>query len=172
MWKKNESTLSPQATSPSLARTPPSARTLASIGPSIFIKGDLSGEEDLRIDGRLEGKVTLRKHNITVGSGGRVSADLYGRRIRVEGTVEGNLFGEEEVVICESGKVEGNITAPQVSLEKGSNFKGSIDMGSPAGTRQEPPAVSTRAVSAGVSTALERKPAQAGGEVAAQRPVK
>jgi cytoskeletal protein CcmA (bactofilin family) len=100
----------------------------ALIGPTILIKGDLTGEEDLLIDGRVEGRVELRKHNITVGKNGRVKADLYGKVITVEGEVHGNLYGDEQLVLRQSSTVRGNILAPRVVLEDGANFKGSIDM--------------------------------------------
>ena len=113
------------------------------IGPTILIKGDLTGEEDLIIDGRVEGRVELRKHNITVGKNGRVKADLYGKVITVEGEVHGNLYGDEQLVLRQSSTVRGNILAPRVVLEDGANFKGSIDM-SPkdAAQREQSPSTS------------------------------
>jgi cytoskeletal protein CcmA (bactofilin family) len=98
------------------------------IGSTVFIKGDLAGEEDLLIEGRLEGKIESRRHSITIGKNGRIKGDIYGKVITVEGTVEGNLFGEEQLIVRQSGNVRGNIVAPRVALEDGSNFKGSIDM--------------------------------------------
>jgi cytoskeletal protein CcmA (bactofilin family) len=107
----------------------PAARAeRATIGPSIFIKGDLSGEEDLTIEGRVEGRVELRQHSITIGKSGRVKADVIGRVVMVEGEVDGNVFAEEQAVVRKSGPVRGNITSPRVTLEDGSRFKGSIDM--------------------------------------------
>ncbi|MCH9649570.1 MAG: polymer-forming cytoskeletal protein [Deltaproteobacteria bacterium] len=139
MWKKQDSDNAspPLASSPSAPAPLPSrkdsqaqpSRGAATIGPSIVIKGDVSGQEDLIIEGTVEGEVSLRKHNVTVGRTGKAKADIYGKNIRVEGEVRGNLFGEEAVVIHETGSVAGNITAPRVSLENGSTFKGSIDMG-------------------------------------------
>ena len=98
------------------------------IGPTIYIKGDLSGQEDLIIEGRVEGTIELRQHNVTVGKKGKVKADIYGKTITIEGEVQGNLYGEEQLVLRQTSTVRGNITAPRVSLEDGSNFKGSIDM--------------------------------------------
>ena len=98
------------------------------IGPSLFFKGEIAGEEDLTIQGRVEGKVELRKNNVTVGKSGKVKADIYGKVIDVEGDVQGNLFGDEKVVVRQSGRVRGNMTAPRVNLEDGARFKGSIDM--------------------------------------------
>lgn len=111
----------------------------ATIGPSIFIKGDLTGEEDLVIEGRVEGKVDLKQNNVTIGKNGRVRADIFGRVVTVEGEVDGNVFAREQAVLRQSGAVRGNLTAPRVTLEDGSRFKGSIDMepkdgaGRPAG---------------------------------------
>ena len=106
------------------------------IGPSITIRGDLTGQEDLQVEGRVEGKIDLKQNLVTVGAQGRVKADIYGRLIEVEGEVEGNLFGQEQVIVRRSGSVRGNITAPRVSLEDGANFKGTIDMDPKANQRK------------------------------------
>ena len=130
MWKKPDSD-NPQPESPiPQPRTIPAEprREAAIIGPSISIKGELTGEEDLVIQGRFEGRVELKQNNVTVGKSGHVKADIHGKMISVEGEVEGNLFGEEQIVIRRSGTVWGNITAARVSLEDGSKFKGNIDM--------------------------------------------
>jgi cytoskeletal protein CcmA (bactofilin family) len=103
----------------------------ATIGPSIFIKGDLSGEEDLVIEGRVEGKVDLKQNNVTIGKNGKVRADVFGRVVTVEGEVTGNVFAREQALLRQSGEIRGNITAPRVVLEDGSRFKGSIDMEAP-----------------------------------------
>ena len=100
----------------------------ATIGPSIFIKGDLAGEEDLVIEGRVEGRVDLKQNNLTIGRSGRVRADVFGKVVTVEGEVDGNVFAQEQAVLRQSGAVRGNITSPRVTLEDGSRFKGSIDM--------------------------------------------
>ncbi len=103
-------------------------REQAVIGPTIYIKGDLTGEENLLIEGRLEGKIELRHHSVTIGKNGRIKGDIYGKIITVEGTIEGNLYGEEQLIVRQSGTARGNIVAPRVVLEDGSNFKGNIDM--------------------------------------------
>jgi cytoskeletal protein CcmA (bactofilin family) len=111
----------------------------ATIGPSIIIKGDLSGDEDLIIEGRVEGKVDLKQHNVTVGRSGRVKADIVGKVVTVEGEVDGNVFAQEQAILRQSGAIRGNITAPRVMLEDGSRFKGSIDMESSREHRHEAP---------------------------------
>ena len=139
-WKKDDSPMYPPAEPAAAPRPTPTAapapgpdaprRTSdrATIGPSIFIKGDLSGDEDLVIEGRVEGKVDLKQNNVTVGKNGRVTADVFGRVVMVEGEVDGNVFAQEQAIVRQSGAVRGNITSPRVTLEDGSRFKGSIDM--------------------------------------------
>src|SRR5436305_4464359 len=139
-WKRDDSPnpqpeppTPPRPTTAAAPPTPaaePPRRTgdRATIGPSIFIKGDLAGEEDLVIEGRVEGKVDLKQHNVTIGKNGRVKADVFGRVVTVEGEVDGNVFAQEQAVLRQSGAVRGNTTSPRVTLEDGSRFKGSIDM--------------------------------------------
>lgn len=111
----------------------------ASLGPSISLSGNLTGSEDLIIEGSVEGEVTMRDHKVTISQTGTVKADVYGKSICVEGKVDGNLMGDEQVVIRQSGRVRGNVTAPKVNLENGAKFKGSIDMqpGPKAGARDD-----------------------------------
>jgi cytoskeletal protein CcmA (bactofilin family) len=104
----------------------------ATIGPSITIKGEVSGDEDLVIQGRIEGSVTLKKNHVTVGADGRVKADVFGKSVVVEGEVEGDLRGADHVVLRRSARVQGNISAPRVTLEDGASFRGGIDMQDPS----------------------------------------
>ena len=101
---------------------------LASIGKSIVIKGELSGGEDLTIEGQVEGKIKLHDHVLTVGSSGRIKAQVVAKAIVVLGHVAGNLTATEKVDIRETGSVEGDVTAPRVAIADGSHFLGSIDM--------------------------------------------
>ncbi len=136
MWKKSEPEAArPQPAPASQAQTAPAPRNpvpqtreRAVIGPTIFIKGNLAGEEDILIEGQVDGKIELRHHSVTIGKNGRIKADIYGKVITIEGTVEGNLFGEEQLTVRQTGNVQGNIVAPRVALEDGSHFRGSIDM--------------------------------------------
>ncbi len=101
-------------------------RTL--IGSSTRITGELAGEEDLLIKGQFEGKIDLKKGHVTIGKSGRLEADIYGKIITIEGKVQGNLFGEEKIVLRQSGRVRGNMMAPRVNVEDGAKFQGNIDM--------------------------------------------
>lgn len=98
------------------------------IGPSIVIKGTVSGDEDLLIHGSVEGSVELGAHEVSVGQSGKVKADITAKVVRIDGEVAGDIKGHEKVVISKSGNVRGNIVAPRVTLEDGAIFKGSIDM--------------------------------------------
>jgi cytoskeletal protein CcmA (bactofilin family) len=147
VWKKNEPEFAPPAVSPPTpsqhSAPPPSPAPrqtepqrargggVATIGPSIAIKGDVTGEEDLVVEGRIEGKILLKSNSVTIGRNGRVKANVYANSIMVEGEVEGDLIGKDEVVIRQSGKVKGNVAAPRVVLDSGARFQGSIDMEQP-----------------------------------------
>ncbi len=106
------------------------SRTPATIGPSIQISGDVvvTGDDDVRIEGRVEGTISLSDNILTVGKEGQINATIDARAIFVEGKVEGDLKGDEQIVIHSSGDVHGNIVAPRVTLQDGCKFKGSIDM--------------------------------------------
>ena len=120
--------------------TPPRASrsSVATIGPSISIKGDVVGDEDLLIEGKVEGEIRVKNHSVTVGGSGQVKADVYAKSIQVEGEVLGSLYGQEDASIRQSGRVQGNIVAPRVTLEDGSSFRGSIDMRSPESAKGSP----------------------------------
>lgn len=104
-----------------------SVKNPATIGSSVSIKGEITGDEDVVIHGFVEGMVNLKKNVVMVAKTGRVQAHIYGQVIHVEGEVTGNLFGTDQVVIHKSGVVKGNITAPRISIEDGARLKGSID---------------------------------------------
>ena len=104
------------------------SRKPATIGSSIVIHGDVTGEEDLIVDGAIEGTVNFKDNNLVVSENGRVTANINARIIRVDGQVKGELYGSEQVIISPSGKVKGDIRAPRVVLEDGCTFKGSVDM--------------------------------------------
>jgi cytoskeletal protein CcmA (bactofilin family) len=133
MWKRGETEeigVRPAPPSPggAASRGPSKQGGPATIGPSIHIKGDVSGSEDLVIQGRVEGTVSLGQNHVTVGSDGRVKANVDARTVTVEGEVEGDLNAQEQITLRRSARVEGNISAPRVSLEDGAAFKGGIDM--------------------------------------------
>ena len=135
MWKKkdNEPIETPSAPTPEPRQTKPTEprSERAVIGPTVRIRGEISGEEDLVVQGNIDGKIEVKGRGVIVGKAGKIKANIHARAIRVEGRVRGDLFGEQEIVIEASGDVEGNLVAPSVRLENGSRFKGSIDMEQP-----------------------------------------
>ena len=116
------------------ANPPPDSGRVAVIGPGIQIKGDITGNEDLIIEGKVTGKIKLDSHVVDIGKNAQVNADITAQVIQIAGSVRGDLNGTEKVVISSSGNVHGNIVAPRMTLEDGAIFKGSIDMdpGEPA----------------------------------------
>ncbi|MCK9564324.1 MAG: polymer-forming cytoskeletal protein [Bacteroidales bacterium] len=110
-------------------QNPTTVRTTAMIGVTVKIKGDISSDENLVVEGQVEGTITLNGHELTVGQSGRVSANVSAKTIRIEGQVNGDLVGKEKIIISKTGNVRGNLVAPTVILEEGGKFKGSIDMG-------------------------------------------
>lgn len=114
------------------------------LSPSIAIKGDISGTEDLVLEGKMEGTINLPKNEILIGPDGQVKADLTALKVSIEGHVTGDIRGSERVVIKHSGKVEGNIVAPRVVLEDGCQFKGSVEMNTDATVAREPASAKTQ----------------------------
>lgn len=133
MWNKREDesgrplTTAPQASQSSGAGA--QRRDLsAGIGPSISIVGDITGDEDLTILGKVKGKIDLPRHDVTVGESGRVDADVHAKVVSVAGEVHGNLFAGEQILIRRTATMLGNLTAPRVGLEDGCCFRGSVEM--------------------------------------------
>ena len=101
---------------------------LANIGKSVLIKGELSGSEDLFLDGEVEGSIDLGEHNLTIGPHGRVRANVKARDVVVHGKVDGNIFGTERVELKRSAVLVGDITTQRIVIEDGAFFKGAIDI--------------------------------------------
>ncbi len=145
MWKKDEapdqmpdprSEANPRRERPITAA--PSKGQSATIGRSITIRGEVTGDEDLMIQGRVEGSVNLKQHAVTVGPDGEVKADVAARIVTVEGKVEGNVSADEQVVLRTSATVKGDISAPRLVLEDGARFRGGVDMGEGASRTGRP----------------------------------
>jgi cytoskeletal protein CcmA (bactofilin family) len=157
MWKPRNDDRSPASThnanpanspagsaasaSPSAAATRPASSAPASqrpadnfraevahIGKSVLIKGELSGSEDLYLDGEVEGSVELKQHSLTIGPHGRVKANVHAREIIIHGKVEGNVRGDEKVELKKSSVLLGDIATQRIAIEDGAYFKGGIDI--------------------------------------------
>ncbi len=157
---------SPQVAAPSFARETRERTKLthvANIGKSLHIKGELSGDEDLTIEGQVEGKITLIGHDVTIGQNGRVTADIQAKSVVVGGQVRGNITADEKVEVAATGTMLGDVRAPRVVLADGAQFKGSIDMDtkSGSGARALAPAASKVAgspASAYIETPMSTRP--------------
>ena len=101
---------------------------IVNIGQSIHIKGELTGNEDLTIEGKVEGKVFLKDHNLTVGANGKIVAEIQAKTVMVLGEVTGNITADDKVEVAATGSMRGDIQAPRVVLADGAKFKGAIDM--------------------------------------------
>jgi cytoskeletal protein CcmA (bactofilin family) len=112
-------------------------RKMSVLPPSLKFKGELSAEEDLLIQGTVEGTIH-HTQRVTVCEEGKVKANINAQVIKVEGVVEGDLHAEQSVFVAESGNLRGNIHAPSVCLVEGSRFNGAVDMDMKKGARQSP----------------------------------
>ena len=98
------------------------------IGQTIKVKGSITGNENLIIEGTVDGSVDIPQHDLTIGESGQVTANVNAKTVKVDGQVTGDVVGTEKVIISKTGRVNGNLIAPRVTLEDGAKFKGSIDM--------------------------------------------
>ena len=107
---------------------------IVNIGQSIHIKGELTGNEDLTIEGKVEGKVFLKDHNLTVCANGKIVAEIQAKTVMVLGEITGNITADDKVEVAATGTMRGDIQAPRVVLADGAKFKGAIDMDKKAGS--------------------------------------
>jgi cytoskeletal protein CcmA (bactofilin family) len=150
MWKRDEAVkpTTPAGSGPApgnvgappaaeTARTAPTSEpqrfdrertTAVNIGKSVVIKGELSGSEDLTIEGQVEGKIELRQNVLTIGANGKIKAQVFAKAVVILGEVTGNVTATEKVDIRDNGSVDGDIAAPRVAIAEGAHFRGSIDM--------------------------------------------
>jgi cytoskeletal protein CcmA (bactofilin family) len=109
-------------------RSIPPFKAPSVLGPTLKLKGELSGGEELIIQASVEGLIAHHTKSLTVGRFGRVKANIHANVIIIEGTVEGDLTGDEEIIIKNTGKVTGNLFAPRIMVEHGATFNGRIEM--------------------------------------------
>jgi cytoskeletal protein CcmA (bactofilin family) len=119
-----------------------SAERVSVLGPTLHFKGELHADEELLIKGRIEGSIT-HSQRVTVCAEGTVSANVRAQVIVVEGTLTGDLQAEKSVMVRETARLRGNITAPSVSIVEGAHFNGGIDMEKKAAGVEAPAAAST-----------------------------
>lgn len=136
MWRKqDEPKPSSPATTPvselprSLGAPPePAGSAAGTLSKSISIKGEVTGREDLFIDGEVQGSIRITDGNVTVGPNGRVTADIEAREIIVRGKVQGSLHGRERVLIGRTGQAAGDVVTRYIIIEEGAILRGKIDV--------------------------------------------
>ena len=101
---------------------------IATIGKSVVVKGELSGSEDLVVDGEVEGSIALRGQSLTIGPNGRVRANIEARNVILHGRVDGDIHASDRVELRKSASLSGDITTMRISIEDGAFFKGTIDI--------------------------------------------
>ena len=147
MWNRREN--ESQSTSPNPAPSPQSATRSArqpaptaapapaprasysgqpTIGKTIQIRGELTGNEDMVLCGRVDGKVTLPEHSLTIGAEARIKAEVEAKTVVVQGDVRGNINAGEKIELTSEAKVKGDLSAPRIVIADGAHFKGTINM--------------------------------------------
>ena len=118
------------ASPPKIGQTRPvRSKNVSVIGPTLVIKGELSADEDLVIEGHIEGTIAHHKKHLTIGKQGRVKADIHASSVIVEGELVGDIHSEGIVSLAEGANVRGNIECGRIVMQDGARFKGKIDMG-------------------------------------------
>jgi cytoskeletal protein CcmA (bactofilin family) len=131
----------------------------------VVIKGELSGSEDLTIEGHVEGKIELRDNVLTIGPNGKIRAEVFAKAVIVLGEVAGNVTASEKVDIRDNGSVDGDIISPRVAIAEGAHFRGSVDMQRGTAPKGQAPAKPGTPVTTGSTP--QATPAPAGQKVGA-----
>jgi cytoskeletal protein CcmA (bactofilin family) len=136
------------------SRVPVASAEQATIGKSLFIKGEITGSESLFVDGKVEGSINLAGNRVTIGRNGQVAANITAREIVVLGKVRGNVSATDRVDIRAEGSLNGDVSAARISIEDGAFFKGGIDIRKPEG-KSGPAAVAATPAAAEPAKALQ-----------------
>jgi len=161
IFKKSDDDDRPEiASAPRIGHTPPvRSKDVSVIGPTLVFKGELSADEDLIIEGQIEGTIAHHKKNLTVGKQGRVKADIHASSVIIEGQLVGDIHSDGMVSLVKGADVKGNIFCARLVMEDGARFIGNIDMG-------EPPKVTVPKVPEQAEPARTEKPRTVAGQTA------
>ena len=137
---------SPASTYPTSSALPVSPRAAACISQGIRIKGEVTGSEDLFVDGLVDGKLNLTNGSLTIGPNGTVKADVNAREVIVRGKIEGKVTGRDKVQLWSTGQVTGEVQTERLAIEEGALLRGKVEAGKqPSGARE------TKAATAGAT---------------------
>ena len=139
------------------------------IGKSVVIKGELTGSEDLTIEGHVEGKIELRQNVLTIGPNGKIKAQVFAKSVIILGEVTGNVTASEKVDLRDNGSVDGDITSPRVAIAEGAHFRGSIDMQRSSKPESKPAAAASASQSSSSSASTQSQSQQHAPAGAGQR---
>jgi len=126
--KESKAPAAPVNAAPGIRPSAPTARTLACLGSTLVVKGEIYSDEDLQIDGKVDGNISLQGHRLTVGHTAQLNSEITAREVIVYGNASGNLRARDRVEIKKDGQVIGNITTSRISIEEGAYFKGHIEI--------------------------------------------
>jgi len=119
-------------------KQPVRSKNVSVIGPTLVFKGELSADEDLVIEGTIEGTIAHHKKNLMIGKQGRVTADIHASSVIVEGELNGDIHGEGLVSLAKGATVNGNVYCTRLIMEDGACFNGKIEMIVPAALKVAP----------------------------------
>jgi cytoskeletal protein CcmA (bactofilin family) len=146
----NSSSSIPTTTLPVPGAVPISSRAAACISQGIRIKGEVTGSEDLFVDGVVEGKLSLTTNScLTVGPNGHVKADVHAREVIVRGKIDGKVTGRDKVQLWSTGQVTGEVQTERLAIEDGALLRGKVEAGRPA---NKPADMKSAAAAAGATT--------------------
>jgi cytoskeletal protein CcmA (bactofilin family) len=117
----------------------PKTGEFAHIGKSVVIKGELSGSEDLYVDGTVEGTIQLQGNNLVIGPNGHVHADVNAKGVVVQGKLEGDIRATERAELRKSAVIVGDIVTQRIAIEDGAYFKGKVDIQKEVAKPNSPP---------------------------------
>lgn len=121
------SKISTDVSAPSQAAPPLSSRAVACISQGIRIKGEITGREDLFVDGEIEGRIQVAEGTVTIGPNGRVRGQTEASEVAVRGLVDGNIAGTDRVHIWHTGKTKGDIRAKRIAIDEGAVVRGKLE---------------------------------------------
>ena len=154
-------TATPSSTPLSSGALPVSSRSAACISQGIRIKGEVTGSEDLFVDGLIDGKLNLTNGSLTIGPNGTVKADVYAREVIVRGKIEGKVTGRDKVQLWSTGQVTGEVQTERLAIEEGAWLKGKVEAG-----RQPAKPSETKATAAAVTSKTSETAALSSGTAA------
>jgi cytoskeletal protein CcmA (bactofilin family) len=138
---------SPTSTHPTPNALPISPRAAACISQGIRIKGEVTGSEDLFVDGLVDGKLNLANGSLTIGPNGNVKADVNAREVIVRGKIEGKVTGRDKVQLWSTGQVTGEVQTERLAIEEGALLRGKVEAGKQPGRASETKAATAAATS-------------------------